>query len=184
MNTGSLLRPTDSGLQRWLVVVVLTLAVAGLLGAGGLMRAGAGQDDLVPHSGAPSAQAEVALRQFVLASDTAYQRPDEALDDVENYATEAMVNEVSSAVMELQWHSMRQRGRVTVGKVDVRSAAPTSVELAACLNAAGVAVVDKSGADLRGGQRPAARSLHYYTVDLVEGSWKVSSHSFPNDPDC
>ena len=191
--------------RRWLValVLVVTLVVVALIasqlaaGEPAAQEAGAGQAGSAaqgvstagPETGnvrraAPEAEAEKALRSFLGASDVAYQRADGTSKDVSPYATEAMVDEVRNESLNLEAQKIEQSGKVTVVKVSVLDSSASEVVLGACLSTSKIKTVDVHGSDLRASQRPDARSMHHYTVTLVDGAWKVSAHSFPDNADC
>lgn len=138
----------------------------------------------VGSSPAPADAAEQALRGFLRASDHAYQEADGEAGGVARYATEGMVAEVEAASLDLQAQDIKHTGQVRVEYVTVLETSKTEITLAACLNVSRAAIVDRSGFDMRAAQDLETRSLHHYTVTLVDTTWRVSSLSFPDDASC
>lgn len=188
MNTQPSLRHPSRAQHRWGAVVVLaalavilTLLLGQLRGEGAAAGSGTSVD---AQQATPQVLAEQALRGFLTASDVAHQRADGSLAGVDRYATPGMVDEVAAGVADLRAQELSQEGRTVVVRLDLRDRSADSVEFGACIGTGAVEVVTTKGVDLLDRQDPAVRSLHLYTVELHEGTWKVSTHSFPDDPTC
>lgn len=198
--------PTTGDRQRWLIALVLaiTLAIGALIATqlmAGKTELGAGAEEQiaptspgdsrrqVPIVGngsrtAPEAEAEKSLRGFLSGSDRSLQRSDGTAQDVNPYATQAMVDEVRNESLNLQSQGIKQTGNVTVVGVSALDSTDSEVVLGACLSTEKIRTLDRSGSDLRVAQGQNKRSMHHYTVTLVDGTWKVSAHSFPDNADC
>lgn len=204
MSTENLIPATEAR-RRWLVSLVLTITlvvvalIASQLAAGGQgpgqvagdavgvgSEARSSAESTADNVGraAPEAEAEKALRGFLGASDEALQRADGTSRDVTPFATQAMIDEVRNESLNLEAQKIEQTGTVTVVKVDILDTSDSEVVLGACLSTAKVKTRDINGSDLRASQNPETRSMHHYVVSLVEGAWKVSAHSFPDNADC
>lgn len=177
------------------VTVLAQLRSGGELGAQGpdarLVAASDSDSPPAPSPGSDSARAsdpvvaaESALRDFISVADTFYQDPTARLSARSLPATPEMASEVAAAMQDMGAQGTRQTGTVRVIKVATLSKSETEVTLAACLSTAQTRIVDVSGTDQRAEQSLDTRSMHHYTVTLVEGRWLVSSLTFPDNADC
>lgn len=110
----------------------------------------------------------------------------DALTDVavEGYAAE----------LEAQWLELTSQGWSTTGSPRVESleiteldttSDPATAEMTACIDSSEVTTVDAEGASIGDPSAVSPRAFHLFTmVQGDDGIWRISSHSFPNDPSC
>lgn len=99
-----------------------------------------------------------------------------------------------AAELEAQWQELVSQGwSITGAPVLVSSsvtslntdADPATAEVSACIDSSAVELLDAAGAPIGDDSAKMPRALHLFT--LVQGSddiWRISAHSFPNDPTC
>lgn len=127
----------------------------------------------------------IAIDTPLSATDT-HDALDIALADiaVEGYAAE----------LEAQWLELTSQGWSQSGSPHVESleivaldsdSDPATSEVIACIDSSDVVTVDAEGAPIGDPAASSPRALHLFTmVQGDDGIWRVSSHSFPNDPSC
>ena len=99
-----------------------------------------------------------------------------------------------AAELEAQWLELTSQGWSTTGTARIDSleitaldsaSPPATAEVAACLDSSEVLTLDAEGAPIGDPAAASPRALHLFTmVQGEDGIWRISSHSFPNDPSC
>lgn len=99
-----------------------------------------------------------------------------------------------SAELQAQWQEYTSQGWTVSGSPTVESAKisrldadadPPTAEVVACVDSSDVVVKDAEGRPVGGTSAMSPRALHQYTlVQGDDGVWRISAHSFPNDPTC
>jgi flagellar basal body-associated protein FliL len=112
---------------------------------------------------------------------------EQALEALSPYATGALVEEYRVSAEEFANNGWRQEGTPVVVSSEVVSqdpaANPPTAVLQVCLDSSGVQVYDADGEPQRDLSSPQ-RSLNIFGLQLSDGSWKLASLTFPDQPDC
>lgn len=151
-----------------------------------------------PPSDAPTAAAPGELDEgsakdvISLAIDTPLTSADteDALDDtladiaIEGYAAE----------LEAQWLELTSQGWSLTGSPHVESleiitleadSDPATAQVVACIDSSEVTTVDAAGDPVGDPSAASPRALHHFTmIQGDDGVWRISTHSFPDDPSC
>lgn len=79
----------------------------------------------------------------------------------------------------------RQEGREVISDVQVLSVSDTgeTMEVMACVDSSDVRVLDENGKEVADEQSPP-RSRSIFELQFIDGKWKVTNQSFPEDPEC
>lgn len=79
----------------------------------------------------------------------------------------------------------RQEGQGVVSDVQVLTVGDTgeTMEVLACIDSSDVRVLDENGKEVADEQAPA-RSRSIFELTFIDGKWKVTNQSFPEDPEC
>lgn len=110
---------------------------------------------------------------------------EQTLKKLEALATGAALDEYISTATEYALGGWQPRGQVQV--VGQPRLAESSYEgkpaqvLEVCLDSSGLTLEDQAGNSY---SSDPARSLNIFTLIEVDGSWKIASHDYPNNPDC
>lgn len=104
--------------------------------------------------------------------------------------TEGFVRGQLEAMAAERWQmGIKQTGHaeivsVTSQNIDLK-ADPATMDLHVCLDLSGIDVVDQSGNSFEGLlYKPEEPVLNIYGAVFVEGQWKISTHSIPEDSAC
>ena len=99
-----------------------------------------------------------------------------------------------AAELEAQWLELTSQGWSMTGSPHIESleittldtdSDPASAEIVACIDSSEVTMIDAAGDPVGDPSATSPRALHQYTmVQGNDGIWRISSHSFPNDPSC
>lgn len=112
---------------------------------------------------------------------------DKTVSDIEKVSTGSASDEFSANALEFGTNDWKQEGTSKiVGKPKVADSkyngAPAKV-LEVCIDSSDVKVKDSAGNTLTDPNTPK-KSLNIFTLVEDNGSWKIASHDFPNNPDC
>lgn len=134
------------------------------------------------------AAAEAAIKGYLAASDTIYQRADGTTTEVKPFVQPEALGEIAASVNELKSNGLRQRGNVAVVWVKPsteRASTPSAFVLQACLDSSAVELLDGKGTLVRSRAQPGQRNvLNLYEIVTTNGSATIASHRFPNDTTC
>lgn len=108
---------------------------------------------------------------------------------LKNVATDAY-----AAELEAQWLELNSQGWTVSGSPDLVSTAVTALDtdaavptaqVTACLDSSAVVIADYAGDPIGDVSAMTPRALHLFTLlQGDDGVWRISSHTFPNDPTC
>lgn len=112
---------------------------------------------------------------------------DKTVSDIEKVSTGSASDEFSANALEFGTNDWKQEGTSKiVGEPKVADSkyngAPAKV-LEVCIDSSDVKVKDSAGNTLTDPNTPK-KSLNIFTLVEDNGSWKIASHDFPNNPDC
>lgn len=108
---------------------------------------------------------------------------------LKNVAIDAYAAEVEAQWLELSSQGWTVSGApalisATVTALDTSTATSTA-EVTACLDSSDVIIADYAGDPIGDAAVMTPRALHLFTLQQGDdGLWRISSHSFPNDPKC
>lgn len=118
--------------------------------------------------------------------------PSKTIDDatqkkIDAVSTGSAKDEFSSSALEYATAGKKQEGKSTiVGQPKIAdteyNGQPAKI-LEVCIDSSKVKVKDSAGNDMLDSHAPK-RSLNVFTLVEDNGSWKIASHDFPNNPDC
>lgn len=122
------------------------------------------------------------------STDTPSKTIDEATQKkIDAVSTGSAKDEFASAALEYATADKKQEGKSTIiGQpkiVDTQYDGQPAKILEVCIDSSKVKVKDSAGNDLLDSHAPK-RSLNVFTLVEDNGSWKIASHDFPNNPDC
>ncbi|WP_217181696.1 hypothetical protein [Streptomyces sp. AC495_CC817] len=99
-----------------------------------------------------------------------------------------------SKELEAQWQELISQGWTMSGTPTIVSSevtaldtdsSPPTASVTACIDSSDVAMLDSAGAPIGDASAQMPRALHLFTLTQGDdGIWRISSHSFPNDPKC
>lgn len=114
-------------------------------------------------------------------------------DDLDALLTNVAVDSYA-AELQAQWQELASQGW-TISRTPVlvstdvvnldADAAPPTAEVIACVDSSAVTIADAEGDPVGDPSATLPRALHLFS--LVQGDddiWRISTHSFPNDPKC
>ncbi|MBM7051379.1 MULTISPECIES: hypothetical protein [unclassified Rothia (in: high G+C Gram-positive bacteria)] len=108
-------------------------------------------------------------------------------DRVHQIATGSAADEFLAQALEYGLNGWEQKGNSTiVGEpklTDGEYNGEPAKLLEVCLDSSDVVVKDSAG-NVLNDSGASKRSLNIFTLTEVDGTWKISSHEFPNNPDC
>ncbi len=121
------------------------------------------------------------------ADEGSTQLSDATLKSIESVATGAAADEFAASAMEYSANGWTQEGTSKfVGKPKIADSTyqgkPAKL-LEVCVDSSDVVIKDETGKVLPSSESPA-RSLNIFTLIQENGTWKIASHDFPNNPDC
>ncbi|MDO4917561.1 MAG: hypothetical protein Q3974_08090 [Rothia sp. (in: high G+C Gram-positive bacteria)] len=118
--------------------------------------------------------------------------PSKTIDDatqkkIDDVSTGSARDEFSSMALEYATAGKKLEGESTIiGQpklADTQYSGQPAKILEVCIDSSKVKVKDSAGNDLLDSHAPK-RSLNVFTLVEDNGSWKIASHDFPNNPDC
>lgn len=155
------------------------------------------QSARAPQSGAaatPQAQANNSAIDVTIPTDTVEQAlahssevlaaPEDAIEPGNALASTAL-EDLQATAEEWGLLGYRQEGQAVLSDVTVLNVSDTgeTMEVLACVDSSNVRVVDENGKEVSDEQAPA-RSRSIFELQFIEGKWKVTNQSFPEDPEC
>lgn len=113
----------------------------------------------------------------------------ELTDVLADIAIEGYAEELQAQWLELNSQGWSVTGAPTVATLEITSledaSDPVTAEVLVCIDSSAVQIVDADGESVGDPDAAMARALHRYTmIQADDGSWRVSSHAFPDDPEC
>lgn len=104
---------------------------------------------------------------------------------LQNVAQGGYLQELTAEWQELVTNEWSITGVPTVVKSEVTDADDAQATVRSCLDYSKVSVKDSAGNTVGTPDAAAARALHIFTFTAGEdGVWRVSAHTFPDDPAC
>lgn len=108
-------------------------------------------------------------------------------DDVEpgDALANTALEELHATAEEWGLLGYRQEGRTVLSDVQVLRVSDTgeSMEVLACVDSGDIRILDENGKEVADEQAPA-RSRSVFELRFIDGKWKVTNQSFPEDPEC
>ena len=104
--------------------------------------------------------------------------------DLSDVLTGSALDEYLAQSEEFMNTGVHQEGAPTIENARITNTSEdgTSLEVEACVDSSAVQVLNDQGTDLRASQ--PKRSLTIFTLTNPDGSWKLASETFPDDPTC
>lgn len=114
-------------------------------------------------------------------------QPVETAEDLDtlmgNVASGGYLRELESQWQELVANGWSVEGTPTVVSAEVTEASDSQATVVACVDSSNVRILDAAGVAI--GAASTVRALNVYTLEQSgDGIWRITSHSFPNDPAC
>ncbi|MDI6944994.1 MULTISPECIES: hypothetical protein [Microbacterium] len=123
--------------------------------------------------------------------------PPDAEDAARPGDLEALLADVTAgayrAELEAQWLELSANGWSYVGESQVvgleilaldEEAEPATAQVKACIDASGLELVDADGERIGSEKDTHPRAAHLFDLVYEDGTWRVLSRSFPDDPAC
>jgi hypothetical protein len=99
-----------------------------------------------------------------------------------------------SEELDAQWQELVAQGWTMSGAPIIVSSevtaldtgtSPPTASVTACIDSSNVSMLDSEGKPIGDASAQMPRALHLFTLTQGDdGIWRISSHSFPNDPKC
>lgn len=104
--------------------------------------------------------------------------------DLSDVLTDSALDAYLAQAEEFMKTGVHQNGSPTIENARVLGTSEdgTSIQVEACVDSSAVQVLNDQGTDLRASQ--PKRSLTIFTLTNPDGSWKLASETFPEDPTC
>lgn len=104
--------------------------------------------------------------------------------DLSGVLTGSALDEYLAQAEEFMNTGVHQEGAPTIENARVIGTSDdgTSLEVEACVDSSSVQVLNDQGTDMHASQ--PKRSLTIFTLTNPDGSWKLASETFPDDPTC
>ncbi|MFT4157695.1 MAG: hypothetical protein QM630_07195 [Microbacterium sp.] len=104
-------------------------------------------------------------------------------------AADSYAAELHATWQEYLTNGWTVKGTPTVESAEVTSlddaARPATAEVTACIDSTDVTIVDAAGNPVGDQSARAPRALHLFSlIQSEDGTWRITAHSFPNDPKC
>jgi predicted lipid-binding transport protein (Tim44 family) len=130
--------------------------------------------------------ADIVLADYFEAMDAL-----EADTDVESIAplvTGDALDEVESQLIEFESRDWSLEGEtryedVQVLEADLDAETPTAT-VSVCVDSSDVTLVSADGSPVVDDPADVRRAINIYDLVYTDGAWRVTSHTFPNDPQC
>ena len=127
------------------------------------------------------------LEELMRLADSVLQNPDADGVAIDAVAAGFVKGEIEALAAERRDLGYRQVGQARVVSVTPTSvdltAAPPSMQLAVCIDASAIDVLDADGNSLKAElYDPGHPVLHLYGAQLIDGDWKIATHDIPDDP--
>lgn len=107
--------------------------------------------------------------------------------DLSQIATGTVLSSLEAMAVEFEHNGWSQEGSAVVASWEIvdeeMDADPPTMTIEVCVDSSDVRIVDDAGQQLRTPDAPQ-RSLNIYTAVKEAGQWRLSGHTFPDDPDC
>lgn len=132
-------------------------------------------------------EATADLEELVRLADAVLQNPEASGVAIDAVAAGFVKGEIEALAAERRDLGYRQVGEARVVSVTPTSvdlaAAPPSMQLAVCIDASAIDVLDADGGSLKAElYNPGHPVLHLYGAQLIDGDWKIATHDIPDDP--
>lgn len=211
MSGDTLGTPADAKRRRtalWIAIAAVIIIAGGTIAAFALSSAGGGGS--TPGAASPTPTVTATPAPAGPPTEAGELDDDDALATIElalaapigsvgtSADLEALLKDVAvdayAAELEAQWQELISQGWSIEGTPTLVSSEVTSLDsgsdpptaaISACIDSSAVKMLDADGKQIGDDSATMPRALHLFT--LVQGSddiWRISSHSFPNDPTC
>lgn len=109
--------------------------------------------------------------------------PDELSTVLASVAQDNYLAELANQWQELAVNGWSVEGTPKVLYSEITEATETTAQVTACIDASAVRTLDATGAPI--GEPTSSAALHNFTLEQDDtGHWRITGHSFPNDPAC
>ncbi|RLP08982.1 IMS domain-containing protein [Propionibacterium australiense] len=104
--------------------------------------------------------------------------------DLSDVLTDSALDAYLAQAEEFMKTGVHQNGAPTIENARIIGTSDdgTSMEVEACVDSSSVQVVNDQGTDLRASEPKRSRTI--FTLTNPDGSWKIASETFPEDPTC
>lgn len=103
--------------------------------------------------------------------------------DLSDVLTGSALDEYLAQAEEFMNTGVHQEGAPTIENARITNTSEDgTIEVEACVDSSAVQVLNDQGTDLRASQ--PKRSLTIFTLTNPDGSWRLASETFPDDPTC
>lgn len=113
--------------------------------------------------------------------------PAVGIDPLKAIAAGAVLDEAQAQLNEFDSRGWTLSGTPRLENLQVLSsdlaATPPTAKISVCVDSSPVVVKTADGTVMRNPDA-SPRALNLYTVSMRDGSWRIISHSFPDDPTC
>ncbi len=110
--------------------------------------------------------------------------PADTIDPSDSLANTAL-EDLQATAEEWNLLGYTQEGTPVISDVQVLkvSETGTTMQVLACVDSSTVRVLDENGAEVSDDQAPT-RSRSLFDLEFIDGKWKVTHQSFPENPEC
>lgn len=135
-----------------------------------------------PAAGSSLAEPERALPELIAGASGALAEPDSDRDLSALFGREAL-EEYSALAAQWEREGLTQSGAPRILFQEVLSAQEGLVSIRVCLDASGVEILDENGSPVGDPDTPA-RTATDFTLERIDGAWRIVRESIPEDPEC
>lgn len=147
-------------------------------------------------AGEPTAPGKIADADATMILETALAVPISDVGTQEDLAErlKSIASDGYAEELEAQWLELSSQGWTISGSPTVVSAEVTSLNsdttpptatVNACVDSSAVSILDADGKPIGDASATTPRALHIFTLTQGEdNAWRISGHTFPNDPTC
>jgi cytoskeletal protein RodZ len=130
--------------------------------------------------------ADVVLADYFEAMDAL--KPDTDLDGIAAVVTGDALAEVEAQQLEFESRGWSLTGStrfedVSVVEADLESDRPTAT-VSVCVDSSDVQLMDEDNSPVSTATDESRRAINLYSLAYTDGAWRVTSHTFPDDPQC
>ncbi len=129
---------------------------------------------------------DIVLADYFEAMDAL--KPDTEVGTVSSLVTGDALAEVEAQVIEFESRDWSLEGEtryedVKVLEADLEAKTPTAT-VSVCVDSSDVTLVSSDGSPVVADAAETRRAINIYSLAYTDGAWRVTSHSFPDDPQC
>jgi predicted lipid-binding transport protein (Tim44 family) len=130
--------------------------------------------------------ADIVLADYFEAMDAL--QADTDVDSIAPLVTGDALDEVESQLIEFESRNWSLEGQtryedLQVLEADLDAETPTAT-VSVCVDSSDVILVSADGSPVVDDPADVRRAINLYDLAYTDGAWRVTSHTFPNDPQC